>query len=137
MFCRVRPLLPDDGSISEGKIISYPTSMEALGRGIDIVQNGILLVCRPSEERKLLVFFLCIVSFVHNTNKNVHLSSGQKHSFTFDKVFMPDASQEDVFEEISQLVQSALDGYKVTLLFFDYYLVAIFILSRELFNLVE
>jgi len=40
---------------------------------------------------------------------------GQKHSFTFDKVFMPDASQEDVFVEISQLVQSALDGYKVIL----------------------
>ncbi|CAA0815918.1 Kinesin-2 [Striga hermonthica] len=38
---------------------------------------------------------------------------GQKLSFTFDKVFMPDASQEDVFVEISQLVQSALDGYKV------------------------
>lgn len=47
--------------------------------------------------------------------KDVRLSSGQKHSFTFDKVFMPDASQEDVFVEISQLVQSALDGYKVTL----------------------
>lgn len=39
--------------------------------------------------------------------------SGQKHSFTFDRVFMPDAPQEDVFVEISQLVQSALDGYKV------------------------
>lgn len=38
---------------------------------------------------------------------------GQKHSFIYDKVFLPDASQEDVFVEISQLVQSALDGYKV------------------------
>jgi len=38
---------------------------------------------------------------------------GQKHSFTYDKVFAPDASQEEVFIEISQLVQSALDGYKV------------------------
>ncbi|PON61489.1 Kinesin-like protein [Parasponia andersonii] len=77
VFCRVRPLLPDDGSCADGKVISYPTSMEAFGRGIDLVQTG------------------------------------QKHSFTFDKVFVPDASQEDVFEEISQLVQSALDGYKV------------------------
>ncbi|RZB76986.1 Kinesin-like protein KIN-14N isoform C [Glycine soja] len=77
VFCRVRPLLPDEGSSTEGKIISYPTSMEASGRGIELTQNG------------------------------------QKHSFTYDKVFAPDASQEEVFIEISQLVQSALDGYKV------------------------
>lgn len=44
---------------------------------------------------------------------NISHLSGQKHSFTFDRVFMPDAPQEDVFVEISQLVQSALDGYKV------------------------
>ncbi|XP_010247011.1 PREDICTED: kinesin-like protein KIN-14D [Nelumbo nucifera] len=75
VFCRVRPLLPDDGVGVE--VISYPTSLEALGRGIDLLQ------------------------------------SGSKHAFTFDKVFSHDASQEDVFVEISQLVQSALDGYKV------------------------
>jgi len=38
---------------------------------------------------------------------------GQKHSFKFDKVFIQDVSQEEVFVEVSQLVQSALDGYKV------------------------
>ncbi|XP_043697977.1 kinesin-like protein KIN-14C isoform X2 [Telopea speciosissima] len=77
VFCRVRPLLPDDGAGSEMTVISYPTSTEALGRGIDLVQ------------------------------------SGQKHPFTFDQVFTHEASQENVFVEISQLVQSALDGYKV------------------------
>ncbi|KFK29228.1 hypothetical protein AALP_AA7G106500 [Arabis alpina] len=77
VFCRVRPLLPGENSSDDAKTISYPTSLEALGRGIDLMQNG------------------------------------HKHCFTFDKVFVPNASQEDVFVEISQLVQSALDGYKV------------------------
>ncbi|GJS63297.1 kinesin-like protein KIN-14C [Tanacetum coccineum] len=39
----------------------------------------------------------------------------QKYPFTFDKVFAHDASQQDIFQEISQLVQSALDGYKVSI----------------------
>lgn len=76
VFCRVRPLLPDD-SAAEGAVVAYPTSTESLGRGIDLIQ------------------------------------SGQKYPFTFDKVFSHEASQQDVFVEISQLVQSALDGYKV------------------------
>ncbi|KAL6553949.1 hypothetical protein OROMI_019622 [Orobanche minor] len=76
VFCRVRPLLCEDGVGNDAKVVSFPTATEALGRGIDLTQNG------------------------------------QKLSFTFDKVFMPDASQEDVFVDISQLVQSALDGYK-------------------------
>ena len=34
-------------------------------------------------------------------------------SFTFDRIFDEKASQAEIFEEISQLVQSALDGYNV------------------------
>ncbi|KAL4628593.1 hypothetical protein ACB092_05G251000 [Castanea dentata] len=78
VFCRVRPVLPEDGVGTEATVIAYPTSTETLGRGIDLVQ-----------------------------------SAGQRYPFTFDKVFSHEASQQDVFVEISQLVQSALDGYKV------------------------
>lgn len=35
--------------------------------------------------------------------------------FHFDRVFMPDASQADVFAEVESLVQSAVDGHGVTL----------------------
>ncbi|XP_021719594.1 kinesin-like protein KIN-14C [Chenopodium quinoa] len=77
VFCRVRPLLPEDGCASDLPVISYPASDEGHEQGIDLSQ------------------------------------SGQKYAFTFDKVFTHEASQSDVFSEISELVQSALDGYKV------------------------
>lgn len=41
MFCRVRPLLLDnDSSDTDGAVVSYPTSFESLGRGIDLTHNG-------------------------------------------------------------------------------------------------
>lgn len=47
----------------------------------------------------------------------LNFSSARKgksqHGFTFDGIFTPHTSQEDVFAEVSPMVQSALDGYNV------------------------
>jgi kinesin family protein C1 len=40
---------------------------------------------------------------------------GEGHAFKFDKVFAPSTGQDMVFEEVSEFVQSALDGYHVCL----------------------
>ena len=40
---------------------------------------------------------------------------GEGHAFKFDKVFAPSTGQDMVFDEVSEFVQSALDGYNVCL----------------------
>ncbi|PTU19627.1 hypothetical protein P175DRAFT_0309700 [Aspergillus ochraceoroseus IBT 24754] len=85
VFCRVRPALGSDGALNVAQI-QYPDQAE------DCKEISIL---GPEEKS----------SFGTVTRKN--------SNFSFDHVFGPSAQNSDVFEEISQLVQSALDGYNV------------------------
>eukprot|EP01039_Chlorochromonas_danica_P002592 gene2592-2835_t len=50
------------------------------------------------------------VSIASNNNSNRVASN---HTFAFDHTFDGDSSQEEVFDEVSSLVQSVLDGYRV------------------------
>jgi len=83
VFCRVRPTL--DGDTTSAKI-DYPD---------DQTDSKEVEVLGPEEKSSL---------------GNI---TTKKNAFAFDRVFGPESQNQDVFGEISQLVQSALDGYNV------------------------
>lgn len=84
VFCRVRPTLAHEAE-SAAEIRFPDTDME--GKEIEVV---------GAPDKSALGKELT-----------------KTHPFSFDKVFGPDQQNAHVFEEISQLVQSALDGYNV------------------------
>lgn len=84
VFCRVRPTLPHEAE-SAAEIRFPDTDME--GKEIEVI---------GAPDKSALGKELT-----------------KTHPFSFDKVFGPDQQNAHVFEEISQLVQSALDGYNV------------------------
>ncbi|KAM4064513.1 kinesin motor domain-containing protein [Hirsutella rhossiliensis] len=83
VMCRVRPAL--DGSEGEEARMSFP----------DDKTSAEILLAGPEERSSLGMV----------TRKN--------YPFEFDRVFAPGTQNEEIFGEISQLIQSALDGYNV------------------------
>lgn len=81
VFCRVRPVLQDEG---EAARINFPDD-ELDGREV--------MVTGPDQKSSL--------------GKDIT----KHHPFAFDRVFGPRWSNSEIFDEVSQLVQSALDGY--------------------------
>lgn len=84
VFCRVRPSL--EGEADEAAKIVFPDS--------------------ESDSKEINVQGPEQVSSLGKV-------TATQNAFSFDRVFDPSAQNGDVFDEISQLVQSALDGYNV------------------------
>lgn len=85
VFCRVRPLLPNENLPVE---LDFPDENEE-GQQLKLTTQNISGM--PSDAE----------------------SPNKIHNFAFDRVFGPQSRNEQIFEEVSQLVQSALDGYNV------------------------
>ena len=84
VFCRVRPTL--DSEVLDKARIAFPDSQYD---SKEVEVNG------PEEKSSLGTI------------------TTRKNAFSFDRVFAPMSQNAEVFDEISQLVQSALDGYNV------------------------
>jgi len=87
VFCRMRPLLGEEAEGGENV------------RHVNIQTEKSLELIKTVDSAN--------ESIAGGLNKNM------KYDFEFDRVFGPNSSQSEVFTEISQLVQSALDGYNV------------------------
>ncbi|KAJ6063406.1 uncharacterized protein N7446_007526 [Penicillium canescens] len=85
VFCRVRPSLKSEPA-SQLTLMQYPDEAD------DAKEINIL---GPEEKTSL------------------GMVSRKNNTFSFDRVFNPTTQNAEVFDEISQLVQSALDGYNV------------------------
>ena len=84
VFCRVRPIQDDE--MEDAAKITFP----------DMETDSKEVVVQGPETKSAM--------------GNVTTSS---NTFSFDRVFGASSQNSDVFEEISQLIQSALDGYNV------------------------
>ncbi|KAM5326733.1 kinesin-like protein KIFC1 isoform 5-T5 [Glossophaga mutica] len=90
VFCRVRPVLPGEPTPPPGFLL-FPS-----GPGGPSDPSTHLSLFRSDERR--------------GTLSGVP-AAPTRYDFSFDRVFPPGSGQDEVFEEIAMLVQSALDGY--------------------------
>ena len=86
VYARVRPFLPSDGI----DLSAQPNPSSSIAVRSDDMSLQIVRTANGSDR-------------------------AEDHSFSFDRTFGPSSSQESVFQEVSEFVQSALDGYNVCL----------------------
>jgi kinesin family protein C1 len=87
VFCRIRPLVGQEVDKYSGTI-----------NHIFVTDEKSLEIVKPADSPN---------------SSNGSKTAAERFNFEFDHVFGHDATQDSVFEEISQLVQSAIDGYNV------------------------
>jgi kinesin family member C1 len=106
VFCRVRPVLPSDlDSSPEEHALEANLSFPDQRDHKEIVVLSSSESATGQERKEVYNFGFDRVSVLHLLPRNPLAHVNQ--------VFEPQATQAEVFEEISQLAQSCTDGYNV------------------------
>ncbi|KAF5385422.1 hypothetical protein D9757_002989 [Collybiopsis confluens] len=98
VFCRVRPVLSSDISASGSQL-----SEKAAPLRDEITADMAFPDCRDHKE----------ITLASSSQSATGRERQENYSFVFDRVFEPHSTQAEVFEEISMLAQSCVDGYNV------------------------
>ncbi|EGX91689.1 kinase-like protein KLPA [Cordyceps militaris CM01] len=110
---------------ARNKLIKEETERRVLFNKYQELKGNIRVMCRvrpplsaPEEDRAGMTFpdektSAEIVLAGPEERSSLGVVSRKHYPFEFDRVFMPQSQNEEIFGEISQLVQSALDGYNV------------------------
>lgn len=69
---------------------------------------------RPSNDSAAAIYQIPVNK--DNRVLDVYNNTDKLHTFEFDRIFNSDTTQEHIFSDVSELVTSALDGYKVNLM---------------------
>ncbi|XP_071651991.1 uncharacterized protein [Temnothorax longispinosus] len=104
------------------------TECRKLHNVIHELKGNIRVFCRvrpPTPKENEQKKALCDIRYIDDCTIEIGKSDGSdamscsgkqretKQKFSFDKVFGPNASQTDVFKELSLLIESSLEGYNV------------------------
>ncbi|KAG6332091.1 hypothetical protein ID866_7001 [Astraeus odoratus] len=107
VFCRMRPVLPHDLVTPVVAGLRRSGSSGGSPHPDDQERGAVADISFPDKtDHREIVVSSTSSSAMGQERKEVY-------SFTFDRVFEPDATQSEVFEEISLLAQSCVDGYNV------------------------
>eukprot|EP00871_Galdieria_phlegrea_P000539 jgi/Galph1/1486/GphlegSOOS_G172.1 len=115
VFCRIRPTLAKEIEATLVDNVSNDTNRFSLSSASS-VSSATSSNFHTEPHFRITSSNNSVEVFGPQKNSDVGKGNQQQRSkwtFTFDRIFDPYSRQEDVFDEISQLVQSALDGYRV------------------------